>query len=359
MSNDAWIYPHLHAAGKQSSGGSMARGDQLARQWKIIQRLSVSRRGKTVRELAQNLDCHLRTLYRDLEALEAAGFPICIDRTNGTNRWSLMEGARNGFALPVSLPELMALYFGRDLLKPLSGTVFHDSLDTLFRKIKAVLAPDTLNYLGRIERCLRAGREPHKAYGPLKHTLDALGEAVLKRSTVDILYFTLSRNKVTRRRVDPYALWFHGGTFYLIGRCHLKKCVLVFAVDRIRSLEATGDTFIQPADFDAERFMETSFGVFQGEPVKVKILFAPDAAGYVLEKTWHPSQKVAVHKDGSVLFEAEVAGTREIKLWVLRWGSKAQVLAPQSLREEIRIEAAEMLAHYTDDVRRVELSLAG
>jgi predicted DNA-binding transcriptional regulator YafY len=49
----------------------------------------VSRRGKTVRELAQDLDCHLRTLYRDLEALEAAGFPICIDRTNGTNRWTL------------------------------------------------------------------------------------------------------------------------------------------------------------------------------------------------------------------------------------------------------------------------------
>lgn len=337
----------------------MARGDQLARQWKIIQRLSVSHRGKTVSELAQDLECHLRTVYRDLEALEAAGFPICVDRTNGTSRWSLMQGARNGFSLPVSLKELMALYFGRDLLKPLKGTLFHDSLDSLFRKIKTVLAPDTLSYLGRVERCLRAGHEPHKAYGPLKHTLDALGDAVLNRSTLDIVYFTLSRSKVTRRRVDPYALWFYDGTFYLIGRCYLKKSVRVFAVDRIRSFEATGAAFSRPAEFDAERFMADSFGVFQGEPVKVKILFAPDAAGYVLEKTWHPSQKTAIRKDGSVLFEAKVAGTREIKLWVLRWGAKAQVLAPQSLRQEIRIEAAEMLARYTDDVLGVELSLAG
>jgi len=160
--------------------------------------------------------------------------------------------------------------------------------------------------------------------------------------------------------VDPLALWFHDGTFYLIGRCHLKKCVLVFAVDRIRSFEATGDTFTRPADFDPERFLATSFGVFQGDPVRVKILFAPDVAGYVLEKTWHPSQKVAARKDGSLLFEAKVAGTREIKLWVLRWGAKAQVLAHQSLREEIgRVEAAEMLAHYTEDLLRVELSLAG
>lgn len=44
---------------------------------------------------------------------------------------------------------------------------------------------------------------------------------------------------------------------------------------------------------------------------------------------------------------------------MLRWGAKAQVLAPKSLREEIRVEAAEMLARYTDDILRVELSLAG
>ena len=87
---------------------------------------------------------------------------------------------------------------------------------------------------------------------------------------MDILYFTLSRNKVTRRRVDPFALWFHDGTFYLIGRCHLKKCVLVFAVDRIRSFEETGDTFPHPADLDPERFMARSFGVFQREPVEEK-----------------------------------------------------------------------------------------
>jgi len=58
----------------------------------------VSRRGKTVRELAQDLDCHLRTLYRDLDALEAAGFPICIDRTNGFDRngQSFLNGVKSG-----------------------------------------------------------------------------------------------------------------------------------------------------------------------------------------------------------------------------------------------------------------------
>ena len=59
----------------------MARGDQLGRQWKIIQSLISSRRGKSAAELAQGLDCNPRTVYRDLEALQVAGFPIYTDLT--------------------------------------------------------------------------------------------------------------------------------------------------------------------------------------------------------------------------------------------------------------------------------------
>ena len=53
----------------------MARGDQLARQWRIIQTLVTSKHGKTVGDLVKEEDCHPRTIYRDLEALQEAGFP--------------------------------------------------------------------------------------------------------------------------------------------------------------------------------------------------------------------------------------------------------------------------------------------
>jgi predicted DNA-binding transcriptional regulator YafY len=56
----------------------MARGDQLARQWKIIQTLITSRRGKSAAELAEDLECHPRTLYRDLEALQVLKGSPCL-----------------------------------------------------------------------------------------------------------------------------------------------------------------------------------------------------------------------------------------------------------------------------------------
>lgn len=100
----------------------MARGDQLARQWIIFQQLMKARYGKTVNDLAADLDCHPRTVYRDLDALQAAGFPIYNEKVNGTNFWALLEDAKKPVPIPFSLPELIALYFGRDVLRILKNT---------------------------------------------------------------------------------------------------------------------------------------------------------------------------------------------------------------------------------------------
>jgi len=59
------------------------RGDQLARQWRLIQRLARSRYGIGLDELADDLECHRRTVYRDLDALMFAGFPVLSERRDG------------------------------------------------------------------------------------------------------------------------------------------------------------------------------------------------------------------------------------------------------------------------------------
>jgi predicted DNA-binding transcriptional regulator YafY len=82
------------------------------------------------------------------------------------------------------------------------------------------------------------------------------------------------------------------------------------------------------------------------KPYKVKIRFAPDAAAYIREKIWHDTQEILPQKDGSIVFEAEVAGTDEIRFWVMSWGSKAEVIEPESLRQKISAESAALLEKY-------------
>jgi predicted DNA-binding transcriptional regulator YafY len=324
----------------------MARGDQLARQWRILQRLIASRRGKSAADLARELEYHWRTVYRDLEALQLAGFPIFTDRVDGKNLWSVLDSARHNIPIPLNLTELMALYFSRGLMTVLKDTVFYESLESFFRKIKTTLPAEAIQYLDRLEESFEVGSKPYKQHGYLRDLIDRVSEATVQRKIIEIDYFTMSRKEKTQRKVAPYKIWFFDGAFYLIGNCGLREDVRIFALDRIKSLKLTEESFEMPQDFKVEDFMQTSFGVFHGKPQNVRVRFAAEVAGYISEKVWHKTQKIEPQKDGSLIFEVRVAGTDEIKFWLMTWGSKAEVLQPASLREEILAEAKAMLHTY-------------
>jgi len=335
----------------------MARGDQLARQWKIFQTLVTSRYGKSVSDLAKNLDCHQRTVYRDLRALEEAGFPLYTEEANGKNLWCLLDSAKKPMPMTFKLPELMALYFGRDALKILKGTVFYDSLEDLFQKIKATIPPESIKFLKNVEQSLKVGPKPYKPYSHLKKHIELINDAVINKRVIEILYYTISRKKETNRKVEPYKLWFLDGTFYMIGYCKWIKEIRVFAVDRIKTLALTDETFEVPDDFSIDNFMRSSFGAFHGKPEKIKILFSADIAEYIKEKIWHQSQKLYDTPDGSVLFEADVACTKDFKAWIMSWGSNAIVLEPEEFRNEIQTETIEMIASYSNGMEPLEKTL--
>jgi predicted DNA-binding transcriptional regulator YafY len=230
--------------------------------------------------------------------------------------------------------------------KTLKNTLFYDSLASLFQKIKATLPPEYMTYLRHIESSLRVDLKPTKDYSRFREIIDQINEAILNRQHVRISYFVMSRQKNSQRMVAPYRLWFFDGTFYMLGFCHLRKDIRLFAVDRIRKMVLTDSTFETPQDFNMENLLRNSFGAFLGDPVRVVIHFSPRIAGYIVEKTWHESQILENQEDGSLIFKAQIAGTEEIKFWVLSWGKDAVVLEPDSLREEIRMEARGILKKY-------------
>jgi predicted DNA-binding transcriptional regulator YafY len=324
----------------------MARSDQLGRQWKIIRALIASRKGISVRDLAAELDCHARTVYRDLEALQVAGFPVYSERIDNSSYWHILESARHQIPIPFNLTELMALYFSRDMLKVLKNTVFYDSLESLFQKIKTTLSPDVTRYLNQFENSLYVGLKPYKEYGKFKEIIHQANDAVLTRHLIRITYYTMSRRKESERIIAPYKLWFFDGTFYLLAHCRLRNDIRLFAIDRIKKIESLDTPFETPEDFDMNTILQSSFGAFIGDPVPVSIHFSSDIAGYITEKIWHRSQTIDPLPDGSIIFKATVAGTKEIKHWIMGWGAGAKVLGPESLKQEIAAESTAMVRSY-------------
>ena len=334
----------------------MSRGDQLARQWKIIETLLASHSGKTVSELAEELECNPRTVYRDLEALQAAGFPLYADRVDGKNIWSLLDTLKHHIPIPLTLTELLAIYFSQDMLKFLHNTVFHDSLESLFEKIKTTIPTESKKYLDTVQQTFQVTLKQFKEYGKYREILNTIKDAALNHKTVEMVYFAMGRRKEEKRKVDPYRILFFNGTFYVIGYCHLRKDCRTFALERIKMLTTTNERFVVPEDFRLEDYMGSGFGVIGGRPEKIKIWFSPDIAGYLKEKTWHESQEITQQRDGSIIFEADLAITEELLSWVMSWGSKAEVLEPESLIAHIHAEALALLKVYDEVLKKEKQS---
>ena len=93
------------------------RGDQLARQWRIIRAIEASPNGLTVTEIAQREETGIRTIYRDLEALQAAGFPLYTERADRTNRWALIDTFKFKIPPPFTLSDFIFIYSYKDLVR--------------------------------------------------------------------------------------------------------------------------------------------------------------------------------------------------------------------------------------------------
>jgi predicted DNA-binding transcriptional regulator YafY len=315
------------------------RGDQLSRQWKLIQRLAKARYGVGADALADELECNRRTIYRDLDALMFAGFPITSERRDGRVFYRVIDGWKLGDA-PFTPDELLALGFSEDLLRSLEGTVFHDSIQSALGKIRASLGPELAGFLARLRESFRVLPGPHKNYADLADVIRALNEAVLARRTVRLKYTTARTGKTRAREFDPYRVWYRNGGLYAIGHDHESGELRTFAVDRIRAPELTSRRFTIPDDFDFEARAASAFGVVTSPPERVQIRFAPRRALYVREHDWHPSQKLERLPDGGVLLTMDVGSGDELASWVLSFGADAEVVEPESLREQVAAELA-------------------
>jgi predicted DNA-binding transcriptional regulator YafY len=327
----------------------MPRNDQVTRQWHLLRTLEASREGVTLQGLADGLPAeftrHHRTIRRDLEALEAAGFPLLTEKVDGRGVvWKLMEGFRHVPALAFSPTELIALTFSRGLLRPLEGTQLRAALDSALTKAATALPAPGHAYLKQLDGLFAIGLGPHVSYRQHRETIDKLTEAITKGRTVQLRYFTASRDTTTRREVDPYRLWYAHGALYLVAHCHLRDSVRLFAVERIRTCTLTPHAFQLPLHFDLEAYVGDALRVMRGKPVTVELLFDKATTAWVKDRTWHPSQQTTLENSGRLRMTLTVGATPELVGWLLGFAGGVTVLRPTELKAAMRGAAEKILA---------------
>jgi predicted DNA-binding transcriptional regulator YafY len=229
----------------------------------------------------------------------------------------------------------------------LDGTAIKESLNSALNKASAALSSEAKAYIQRLRDYFSIAMGPHKKYRQYKEIIERLTLAIDRKRTVEMRYFSASRNVTGRRAVDPYRIWYAAGALYLIGYCHKRSDVRMFAVERIRSLAITNRPCQMPLGFDIEAYVQDALVVMRGKPIEVELVFDAGVAAWVKDREWHPSQKLMPLRGGRLQMQLSVSDTPELVGWILSFGAGVRVASPESLRLRILDEAKKICEKMT------------
>ena len=285
----------------------------------------------TVRQLAARFGTRRETVYRDLRALEDAGYPIAGDASGRLSRPRLLpEARRRAPHLRLSDEEITALLWASR--QAAEKSAFREALGAAAAKLRAMAREERA---AGIEAVMTEGGWGMKDYGPHRETILHLVEAILRRSRCEVEYQSPAAGAAKAYKYDPYRLVSVAGGLYCLGKVPPHANLTTLAVDRIRSLRITDDKFEIDSGLDLDRYRRESFGVIWEKPMNVTIRFSADQAPYVRERIWHPTQRIRELSDGRIDLSFRAGGTFEIVRWILGWGDAAEVIGPASLRAHL------------------------
>ena len=301
--------------------------DRLLNIWLL---LAPNPRGYTVKELAERFEVDIRTIYRDMTAL---GTDLKVPVYNEKKRWKIMD---SHFLPPMrfTLTEALNIFLAARLMLRYSQR-YDPNIDATFTKLGAVLPPalaeqvrKTMDWMRRLEKKDRQLR-----------VLATVAEGWVSQRRVKIRYRALEAEKTAEREIEPYFIEpaVPGHASYVVAYCHLKDAVRTFKIERIETAELTDEPYTIPADFDANEFFGSSWGiVVEGEVKTVRLrIREPEIMRIMEETTWHPSQVLEKQKDGSMIMTLYVTDTVDLFSWIMGWGEKVEVLEPEELRNVV------------------------
>ena len=338
--------------------------EKLIRQLSLISFLMANRRPVSALEIkrevegysSMNEDAFARRFYADRAELESLGISLQVEKpAEGFFEAELYALPPENYYLPAiafSDSELAAL---RTALGLLDGEfAYAEPLRLALQQVSwGRPSPLTEEAEAPIDVKLStagSGRE-------LSQRLAKIETAISRRKTIEFSYYSLQRDEVSDRKVNPYHLVFRDGQFYLIGYSHERDQVRVFRLSRIRAkvsyaTKAEHD-FPAPEDFDRRDYGRRADWQM-GEIVGRAKIFLRERIAWLVERDFgrhgelrKPAKGDGVRGRGSV-FETDYASARQLISWVLSWRENARLLDPP----ELAADADERLALLRERHRR-------
>ncbi|HEV8042019.1 MAG TPA: YafY family protein [Bryobacteraceae bacterium] len=318
------------------------RADRLV---SILLLLQVNRR-TTARELAKRLEVSERTIHRDMDALCSAGVPVLAERGNGGG-WGLMEAYKTNLT-GLNHSEILSLF----LTKPpqlLSDLGLHQASEGALIKLLAALPSMSRRDAEYARQRIHIDTAGWRNSPENVASLPVLQEAIWQERQLQFLY-ERAGCEPSERLADPLGLVAKGSVWYLVAA--VDGAPRTYRVSRISEARVTDQPCARPANFDLAAYWQQSAAEFQaGLPrFYAKIRIGPDVPRWMSYRARASRVEHSEPPDAhgwttlTIRFDVE----EEACQFALSFGGQAEVLEPESLRQNVIASAQAMLALYVN-----------
>ena len=293
-------------------------------------------------DLAEKLGVSLRTVHRYFAMLDEMGIPVYAER-GPYGGFSLVRGYKIP-PLIFSLEEAVAVYLGTSLVSEMWGSLYRDAAQGALAKLENILPNEQRREIEWARRSLITTNLNRVESNQLFYMLDDLRKATRDHHQVSLVYQGATDKKADNRKVDPYALVFRAGLWYLVGYCHLRNAPRTFRVDRIERLTLLTQSFEMPEVFDVHQYLEREF---KDQPsIRARLQFIPEAA-HIVKSNLMMWESVTENPDGKMEVTLTSPDLPFLASMTLSFAHWATVLEPPELREMVQEWAQKTANQYS------------
>ncbi|MFL5828612.1 MAG: helix-turn-helix transcriptional regulator [Solirubrobacteraceae bacterium] len=334
--------------------------EKLIRQLSLISYLMAERRPVTAPEIRRdvegysvmNEDAFARRFYADRSELEALGIVLSVEKpADGLVEQENYSLPPENFHLPAiefSDAELVALWTALQLLD--GEFAYAEPLRLALQQISwgrpsPLTSPE--------QRTVALGITGAAGGHEVSQRLAKIETAIFRRKTIIFDYYTMERDALGTRKVDPYQLLYQGGQFYVVGRAHERGAIRVFRLSRIRgkigyATKAEHD-FQRPADFDPRAYANRIHWQF-GDSVGTAEIWISARIAWQIERHFGRYGEMRLDgDDGDRVFVTPYANSRQLIAWALGLGEHARILGPAELVDELRDRVQLLIDRHTGE----------
>ncbi len=310
------------------------------------------RRGLNAPALAKILETHERTIYRDIDTLNASGVPCHFDEESNGYR------VARGFYMPpveLTFEEAMSIVALLEEIGEGSQIPFFGIASRAAEKLRSQLSATVQTSIEPIDGHVHIDLARSADDDSCRDVYDDVRDAIAHRRVLRCVYESARgkdespSNDQAEFDLHPYALWFCQRAWYVIGHHGGRDAVRQLKLNRFTFVRPTERPLVIPDDFDIRTHLGNAWRMIRGDTShRIAVRFDAAFADNASETRWHPTQEEEWdHDTGAVTLRFTVDGLDEIVWWILGYGPNITILEPPELIERVRQLAQATAERYT------------